>query len=405
KHLEEAVKRELPGSKDLTDYNLHVGLAGIVIAWNVLQHFYPYFDEVKTDWQRALTEALQSAYKDKSQLDFLETLRKMTARLKDGQAGAYISGNIFRMYLPPMRWDWVQGQLVITDIYEKTLTDVHVGDVVRKVDEKKAEEALAIKERGISAATSGWKRFRALEELLRGAKNTKIYLNIKRDRPSVFYNETVSRSAFSPKYYGYLEKQKKQSGKIGEGIYYLNLDITPMEEINRLMPELQKARSIICDLRGYPKGSHPLLCHLIKKKKSSNWMWIPQVIYPDYEKVTYKKVGWHLEPIKPFLTAKMIFIADTRTIGYGESILNYIEHHKLGTIVGQPTAGTNGNVNSFYLFGKYFICWTGTKAVKLDGSPHHGKGIIPHVRVERTLKGVKEGRDQLLEKAIEIAKQ
>jgi C-terminal processing protease CtpA/Prc len=405
KRLETAVKQELPEEKDPKRDLRCERLAGIVITWNVLQHFYPYFHDVKTDWNTALTAALESASKNESQLDFLETLKKMTAHLKDGQAGAYLPGNTSRMYLPPINWDWIQGQLVITDVYDKNLEDLHVGDVVVAVNEVKAGEALEIKERSISAATKGWLRFRALEELLRGSEKSKIPLKIKRDRPNVFYNETISRSAFSPKYYGYVEKQKKQSGEIEKGIYYLNLDLTPMPEINRLMPELQKAGSIICDLRGAPKGSHLLIGHLVKEKITSQEMWVPQVIYPDYEKVTYKKMKWQVEPLEPVLTAKMIFIADSRTIDYAEAILSFIQQYKLGTIVGQPTAGTTGSTNSFYLFGKYLVRWTGMKVVKYDGSPHHGIGIIPNIPVERTLKGVKEGRDQLLEKAIELAKQ
>ncbi|MGD2086526.1 MAG: S41 family peptidase [Candidatus Aminicenantes bacterium] len=405
KRLETAIKKELSQERDSKADPRIKRLAGIVITWNVLQHFYPYFHDSKTDWNAALTEALTSAYQDNSQLDFLETLNKMMAHLKDGQAGAYLPGNTARMYLPPINWDWIHGQLVITDVYDNNLEALHAGDVIVEVGELKANEALEIKERTISAATKGWLRFRAREELLRGKEKSKIHLKIKRDKPNIFYNETVSRSAFSPKYYGYVEKQKKQSGEIEPGIYYLNLDLTPMPEINRLMPELQKVKSIICDLRGSPKGSHLLIGHLVKEKITSQEMWVPQVIYPDYEKVTYKKMKWQVEPLEPFLTAKMIFIADSRTIDYGESILSFVRQYKLGTIVGQPTAGTTGSTNSFYLFGKYLIRWTGMKVVNHDGSPHHGVGIIPHVPVERTLKGVKEGRDELLEKAIEIAKQ
>jgi len=405
KRLETAIKKKLPEEKDPKADPHCKRLAGIAITWNVLQHFYPYFHDVKTDWNAALTGALESVSKNQSPLDFLETLNTMIAHLKDGQAGAYLPGNTARMYLPPINWDWIQGQLVITDVYDNNLQDLHVGDVIVEVNEIKTAKALEIKERTISAATKGRLRLRAREELLRGREKSKIHLKIKRDKPNIFYNETVSRSAFSPKYYGYIEKQKKQSGEIKPGIYYLNLDLTPMSEINRLMPELQKAKSIICDLRGSPKGSHLLIGHLVKEKITSLEMRIPQVIYPDYEKVTYKKMKWQVEPIEPFLTAKMIFIADSRTIDYAESILSFIEQYKLGTIVGQPTAGTAGSVNSFYLFGKYLIRWTGMNVVKHDGSPHHGVGIIPNVLVERTLKGVKESRDELLEKAIELAKQ
>jgi len=42
------------------------------------------------------------------------------------------------------------------------------------------------------------------------------------------------------------------------------------------------------------------------------------------------------------------------------------------------------------------------KVLKHDGSRHHGIGIQPTVPVSRTLKGVTEGRDELLERAIAV---
>jgi len=41
------------------------------------------------------------------------------------------------------------------------------------------------------------------------------------------------------------------------------------------------------------------------------------------------------------------------------------------------------------------------KVLKHDGSRHHGVGIPPTIPVSRTIKGVTEGRDELLERAIE----
>jgi len=63
------------------------------------------------------------------------------------------------------------------------------------------------------------------------------------------------------------QKDTVQYKKIEEGILYLNLDQIPMEEINKLMPELEKAKAIICDLRGYPKGNSGLINHLLKEKE------------------------------------------------------------------------------------------------------------------------------------------
>jgi C-terminal processing protease CtpA/Prc len=84
--------------------------------------------------------------------------------------------------------------------------------------------------------------------------------------------------------------------------------------------------------------------------------------------------------------------------------MGIVEYYKLGEIVGGPTAGTNGNVNSFRLPGGYTISWTGMKVLKQDGSQHHGVGILPTVPVSRTRAGVAAGRDELLERAVQTVR-
>lgn len=43
------------------------------------------------------------------------------------------------------------------------------------------------------------------------------------------------------------------------------------------------------------------------------------------------------------------------------------------------------------------------KVFKHDGSPLHGVGILPDVYVQKTIQGIRENRDEFLEKAIELA--
>ena len=158
-------------------------------------------------------------------------------------------------------------------------------------------------------------------------------------------------------------------------------------------------------MRGYPAGNHELISHLLNEKDTSNsWMRIPKIIYPDQENITgYENHGWDLEPKEPYLgDKKVVFITDGRAISYAESYMGFIEGYNLATIVGQPTAGTNGNLNSFNLLGDFYISWTGMKVLKHDGSQHHAIGVLPDIYVTKTVEGVKSGKDELLEKAIEV---
>lgn len=130
---------------------------------------------------------------------------------------------------------------------------------------------------------------------------------------------------------------------------------------------------------------------------------IPVVTRPDRQRMTFAPVsGPAVLPQAPRLAACVAFLTDGRAMSYGETFLSYVERYRLGEIVGSPTAGTNGNMNPFQVPGGYQVFWTGMKATKADGSPHHGVGIRPTVPAARTITGLAEGRDEVLERGIEV---
>ncbi|MEE8460187.1 MAG: S41 family peptidase, partial [Phycisphaerales bacterium] len=126
---------------------------------------------------------------------------------------------------------------------------------------------------------------------------------------------------------------------------------------------------------------------------------------PDREGMTFRFSNWTIHPKQPRLTDRVAFLTDGRAISAAETYLGIIEHYELAQIVGDATAGTNGNVNPIRLPGGYTISWTGMKVLKHDGSRHHGVGILPTIPVSRTIRGVAAGRDEVLERGIEAVSQ
>lgn len=400
KLLQEAIKKGIP--EKLSGDDKDVQLTDIVITWNVFQHFYPYFDVIKINWEESLTRALKDADDDKDQLDFKRTLQKLTAGLRDGHLRIHSGDYHQALRMAPINWEIIENKLVVTQILDPNLTNLKTGDVVIALNGIKAADAYEHQAQTYSLSTDGWKKYKVPTAMLLKKKDTNLLLDIKRDDKTL--KITLKHSLTWGNHNNLLKKETTLSKRIEEGIYYLNLDLIPMTRINELMPELVKSKAIICDMRGYPNSNHRFINHLLREKENATWMWIPQILYPDYQNVSYQKMGWNMTPVKPTLTAKIIFITDGRAISYAESYLGYIEGYKLATIVGQPTAGTNGNINSFTLPSGHTIFWTGMRVLKHNGSQHHGIGIIPDVLVERTIKGVKEKRDEFLEKALEIAR-
>ena len=391
-------------NEELTGRNLYVRLADLIITWNIFQHFYPYFDLAKTDWQQDLIIAVKNAYTDQSEISFQKTLQKMTAKLKDGHVWVGLSAAPVDLdFYPPITWEWAEKKLVITHNYDKAIS-LNAGDVVTHINGESAEKYFDQVHQYISAATKGYLDHRAKTESLRGKEGSYLELMIRK-ADNATAQVTLQRNWSAARLFTALP-QADSIKQLAPGIMYINLDKASMAGIDEIIPQLQQSKAIICDLRGYPNNNHVFIENLLTREDtSSQWLQVPQLIYPDQAKIVgYKKYKWGTKPRQPHLSAKIIFIIDGQAISYAESYLSYIEHYKLATIVGQPSAGTNGVINPFTLPGGYRISWTGMKVLKHDGTPHHGVGILPHVYVERTIKGIREYKDEFLEKALEIAK-
>ena len=72
------------------------------------------------------------------------------------------------------------------------------------------------------------------------------------------------------------------------------------------------------------------------------------------------------------------------------------------TVIGSTTAGADGNVSQFYLPGGISTLISGIGIYYPDGRETQRIGIIPDIVVKPTIRRITEGKDEPLEKAIEI---
>jgi C-terminal processing protease CtpA/Prc len=377
-------------------------LADVALAWTVFQHFYPYFGVVKTDWPAELRRGLSAAATDADAQAFLTTLRRMVASLHDGHGAVYLSsqGSIGQL---PLLWDWVEDQLVITRVAEGKAGELKAGDVVVSIDGRPAREALAETESLISGATPQWVRWNALRRLSYGKKDEAVHLEARHPGSGGTFAAQLTRS---PLPYGPDSLEEARPEKIAEikpGIFYVDVGRINDADFKGAVDRLAGAKGIVFDLRGYPSDlSMGVLAHLTSQPVSSASWNVPVISRPDGQGWQWDVSSTLVQPQSPRFKAKAAFLTDGRAISYAETWMGVVENYRLAEIVGGPTAGTNGNVNPFSLPGGYGLSWTGMKVLKQDGSRHHGVGIRPTVPVTPTLQGIAEGRDEVLEKAIEV---
>nr|HMT11540.1 S41 family peptidase [Ignavibacteria bacterium] len=402
----EFIKRELSGNDidSLTHENLYVRLAGVVILWNVVQHSYPYFDLYNIEWERALDEAIASVYMCRSEIEFVNSLNLLLGNLNDGHCRVEYDGDDKLLFSPPFTLVYAEGKYVINRIIEND-EKFRLGDIITSVNGIPVNEAAEDAAKFISSATDGLRFLLLPSKLIRGAENSALVLGILRD-DKLIERETTRYVSLAQLMASRL-KAVETPGVIDElkpGIYYIDLSRAKLQQIDEMAEKLASAKGLIFDVRSYPRLSYGFLGYLTDKPMLSQMWNIPQIIYPDHENFAgFDTSGrWTIPPIEPRFKGKIVFLTGPGAISYGESLMGIVEAYKLGEIVGENTAGTNGDINPVKLPGGYTAFYTGMKVLKHDGSRHHGVGISPTIPCSKSIKGIADGRDEQLEKAIEI---
>jgi len=375
-------------------------LAAVALAWNVFQHFYPYFDVVETDWPRALVTALTTAATDADERAFVETLSRLLAALHDGHGRLFHPRLVDRSHALPLAWALVEDKLVITHVIGQAAdAGFKPGDVVIAVDGESIDKTVARMRTLISSATPQYMRHVLANQLRWGPDGSVVRLKVEsqdgKQREGVL--RRIAKDAAD-------EPRPAKVAELEPGISYVDLDRATGVDFKAALPQLAEAKAVIFDLRGYPK-TFDFLAYLSDQTILCAIWQIPLTTKPDRMGVAeYDTSRWDVPPESPRLKGRLIFLIDGRAVSAAETVMGIIEAYRLADLVGEPTAGTNGNINPFTVPGGYELWWTGMRVLKHDGSRHHGVGILPTHPVSRTIKGITERRDEFLEKALELAR-
>src|SRR5438552_1675511 len=78
--------------------------------------------------------------------------------------------------------------------------------------------------------------------------------------------------------------------------------------------------------------------------QATNWMFVPLVSAPFSAPSRYRGSRWDIEPGPELEKVRKFLLVDGRAISFSESLTGYFASQRQGTIVGEPTAGANGDV-------------------------------------------------------------
>lgn len=377
-------------------------LAAIAAAWGTLSIFYPYFADQHTDWSTALPAALREAAAAHSPRDTHVALSHLVAHLRDNHGkvshpAASTAGTL------PLTFRRFGDRIIVNGGLAEYLKDIPVGSELVEIGGRHARKAYDHVATQISAATEGLREYMTLLRMGMGYLGAFMPLRIRgRDgHVTAHVLPFVSDDLYAPVN---REPRPANGAELIPGVYYLDLGTLQTAAWEKLLPVIARARAIILDFRGYVNGTTiEMMSHLANQELRSP-IWETPVV-PNVGNHRYSTGYWEIRPQAPRLAAKIIGLIDARAMSSVETILQIFFENKLGTLVGETTGGTNGNIAIADMPGGFNVRFTAVRASSADGSTVQGHGFDPDHVVHPSLEGVQAGRDEVLEVGLATAKQ
>jgi C-terminal processing protease CtpA/Prc len=274
-------------------------------------------------------------------------------------------------------------------------TGIEVGDIITAINGKKVENWIENNSKYFPASNVPTQLRDIADKLLRSNEES---IQVSIESKTGIKNldlETIP--------YKYFNTEEPASHKIiNENIGYIYPGTLKKGEIDEIMPNFLDKKGLIIDLRCYPSDFlvFSLSKYLLNKRNKFVKFTFGSLENPGM--FTYGKELSVGKRNKDYFKGKVIILINEQTQSQAEYTAMALKVSPNATVIGSTTAGADGNVSSIYLPGNIFTYISGIGVLYPDGSETQRVGIVPDLKTEPTIKGIKESRDEVLEKAIQL---
>jgi len=424
---------------------------GLSKIWKEVEYNFAYFEKLGTNkWDSLYLNMISSVQKTNNDYEYFRELQRFISFLHDGHSYVRKFSNInlyttvFYDYY--IEFGWLEGKVVVTRISADRKDELHIGTVLVEVNSMSTLEYLNKNVIPyISASTEQARMNEAAYYIFDGLKNMEYSVKfIKPNKEELVLklqhgwndNKEMMNKVYPP-------KESRDNVKftwLDNDIAYLAIntfsDSSIIADFKKYLPELYKAKKLVLDLRENRGGNTEVGLEIfkyftsdslifgpkmrarkhissnkangsrIKKIDATSYSWEKEA-YLDYRNALYTEFDY--EPYKNELVSKKIVIPTYILIGYktisaAEDFLVFTKNNKHIKTICEKTAGSTGSPYFVDLpnNGQFAICTL--QSYYPDGSEYVGVGIVPDIEVKRTISGLINMKDEVLEKALELLK-
>ena len=207
---------------------------------------------------------------------------------------------------------------------------------------------------------------------------------------------------------------------LGTGFGYLDLARATVADVTRALQESSATRALIIDARGTleanPDGNLPAPLQLTLRRTSRlhnptigkhTLRLASEPCFPDQSQLPHTACVVERRQSDDLLASdtatryrgRVVVLIDERTEGPMEQFAMAMETVANATLIGSATAGAVGRTSAIRVPGLLTLTFSNTELRRPDGGQLQRVGLSPQVDARPTVKGIRAGSDEVLDRA------
>lgn len=400
--------------KDIHYPSKPVRLLALARIWATIEYFSPHKNRIELGWQNVLEHQIPKFEKAKDSLEYYKAILNTFSYLRDSHSSltfhpdkySPLGDKGFQLY-----FQLIEDKVVATNFLpqSKSLKEkdqIEYGDILISIDGIPIDTLLNEYRQFVGGSHKASRDKFITSNYLRLGWNDTAVVEVER-------NNELKKLTLHRHTGNYISKLISEEfsatswKEIDKNIGFIRTNLMTNEEFYKAMRKLKKEKALIIDLRygyNFDKLNPNVLANYFSSEEKK---------YAKMSKISNDIPGKFNEfnPVfmigikqKPKFKGKLIILIDEYVQSASETALSFIKTFPNVTVIGQPTAGSNGNAALINLPRNYSVYFTAADMSYPDGTSAVGDGIQPDIYVKKTIESIKNNKDDVLEKAIEYAK-
>ncbi len=376
--------------------------------WNVIEYYAPNRSLTLHPWDEVLSTYIRLVGAETDPVRFSRLYMRLIRELNDGHAVAPVEMLFGQRMLPvwPLQ---AEGRLFVGYSGDSALKR---GDEVVAIDGKPISERLELLREYASRSNEASLRLALSFYGLCTRRDTAEVVRRRAGACDTLRVATVPYGSVSP-IYDPAQLAQPPSRLLTDSVGYIYAGTFSREHLAQVVQTLPRTRALIIDLRTYPLKVDGALIALIGQSLRTESVVVRQALYQTLALpgLFYRQEQWLFEDFgevaarctEPY-KGRVILLVDEMTQSNPEFQAMALQSCPQTLTIGSPTSGADGDIVWIPLPGQ-LTSFSGVGTLYPDGTQTQTVGVRLDIEVLPTAEGLQAGRDEVLERALELARQ